>query len=516
MDSLIQDLRFALRTLAKSPGFTVTAALTLALGIGAATTGFSLLNWVLLRPIPGVSDAPRLAYASFASRERGGYSASGLTPAERDLVLRASPAVTNLSGHDGPLPVSVGAGDREPQRLGADFVMTDYFTTLGTSTELGRGLVPEDDAAPGGRPVVVISDWLWRNALNTRPDAIGQPIRVNGVTYTIVGIASRGFRGVDRFSPADLWLPGLVYWDVQHFTHRPPLRLEYPYRFVMRLRPGATFGQAEAQLSGAVRTLAVADTENFSPTIAATVVPGLGLETAFGGRGAIDHVLGLVFGVAGLVLLVTCANVANLLLFRRMQRRADSVVRLVLGASRGRLVRHFLAESTVIGVCSAAGGIIVAVWLEGAFHSFRLLRFISMEGIHLDWRVMAFAAAAGLLASIVAGITPAILASDVNLGTDLRSAGPTQVGGAPLLRSGLSIVQVAVSLTLVAGGYLFARTLQSYAIISPGFDPAGVTEFTVDPKRQGYTTAQTQIYYRSLAQRIAARQGVEHVALVSL
>jgi putative ABC transport system permease protein len=516
MDTLLQDLRYAIRTLARSPGFTAVSVVTLGLGIGAATAGFSLLNWVLLRPVPSVRDPSRAGFVSFAARGDYGYMPQGVTPMQRDVMLRNATAVSGLAGMEGPMTANAAADKGAAKRVSVDPVTSDYFATVGSRTQLGRAFVAEDDAPPLGLRVAVISDRLWHNLFAADSDVLGHTIRVNGIPFTVIGVAGVGFLGPDNFHAIDIWVPGSTFSDILHFSakQRPP---ELPYnRFVLRLRDGASFNQAEAQLQAGIRALALADTSRFSANVSATVLPGLGLEAQYGAKEIIDHQLALIIGLAGLVLLVTCANVANLLLFRRAQRRADVAVRLVLGASRGRLVRYALTESALVGVASGALGVLLALWVNGVFHHYRMLRFISMEGLRLDWRVLGFAVTAGVLAAVLAGIIPAFLGSRADLGGDLKASGPTQAGGAPLLRTGLAVLQVAVSLTLVAGTYLFARTLQRYAQVPLGFDPAGVTIFQVDPKAQGYSQEQEQSYLRALWSHIAALPGVEHVAFLSL
>jgi putative ABC transport system permease protein len=515
MDALVQDLRYALRTLGRSPGFTASAVLTLALGIGAATAGFTLLNWVTLRPVPGIREPSRAGFVEFAAQDERGYRPDFLTVSQRDLVLRGSPAVSGLAGREGPMAVNAAAEMRAAQRVSAELVTSDYFTTLGVATPLGRGFVAEDDAPPVGNRVAVISDRLWHELYAGRSDVLRLPIRVNGLPCTVIGVAPPGFRGPNLFDAVDIWLPGATEWDIRHLDPARR-RAESHYRFVLRLRPGASFDQAERQLSAAIRVLAVADTAHFSPQVSAQVLPGLGLDALHGAKAGIDHQLRLIIGIAALVLLVACANVANLLLLRRAQRRSDAVVRLALGASRFRLVRYALTESVLIGVASGILGVLVALWVNGLFQRFRLLRYISMEGLRLDWRVIGFASAAGLVAAILAALLPALVGSRANLVGDLKSSGPTQAGGAPRLRSGLAVLQVAVSLTLVAGTYLFARTLQHYAEVPLGFDPDGVTVLQVDPKAQGYTPQQARNYLQALRTRIAALPGVETAAMASL
>ncbi|MFI5234923.1 MAG: ABC transporter permease, partial [Gemmatimonadales bacterium] len=409
MDTLIQDLRYAVRALRKAPGFTVTAVLTLALGIGAATAGFNLLNWVILRPLPGLRDADQLGLVWFASGTRQSLSPSTVTPTQRDAILRTAPAVAGLAGEEGATQVNVAAEGQPPRQIWAEFVTSNYLTLLGERPQLGRGFAADEDLPRTGRPVAVISDGLWRGLFGGRADILGQTVDVNGLHFRVIGVGSPGFHGGDRFNQPDLWMPGETYWDVHYFlpAQRPP-ESGY-YKFLLRLRAGASFAQAESQLKGAIGAMARTDTANFDARVTATVFPGVGLDAM--GREQITHQLRLVMGLAGLMLLVACANVANLLLFRRAQRRADTVVRLVLGASRGRLIRHFLAESAILGLVGAVGGVIIALWMGEAFRSLPLLRRISIQEMSLDWRVLAFAVGAGLVAALSAGIAPALFGS---------------------------------------------------------------------------------------------------------
>ncbi|HEU5466583.1 MAG TPA: ADOP family duplicated permease [Gemmatimonadales bacterium] len=513
MDTVLLDLRYAIRSLRRSPGFTALAVLTLGLGIGAATAGFAILHQVLLDPLPGVRDPGRLGMVVPAVRNGASFQPEALDADQRAEVLQSAPAVAAMAGIQ-IADVDVAVPEEPPQRLMVNFVSGEYFALLGASPAQGRPLGPDDDLPDGGTRVAVISDRLWQEGFGGRPDVVGQRLIVNGLSITVVGVAQPGFKGTERFEVPALWLPGNAYFDLNHYRagfHRPAT---YPYtESVMRLRAGASWDQATNQLESAVRTLAETDTADFDPKVSANVFPGLGLSAL--GRDAIRRQVLLIIGIAGLVLLVTCANVANLLLFRRLQRQGDLVVRLVLGAGRARLVRFFLVESGLLGLASGAVGAGVALLLRALFGELRLLNFLKMGPVTLDIPVLAFAIVAGVIASLIAGLVPGVFGVRTDLNAHLKASGPTQAGGGRGLRVGLAVLQVAISLALVSGAYLVARTLRSYAEVPLGFDPAGVTMFEVEPKMLGYGEAQSHAYLRSLAQRVGGLPGVTRVALTS-
>jgi predicted permease len=520
MDTLFLDLRYALRSLKRSPGFAALAILTLGLGIGAATAGFSLLNRLLLQPLPGVRDPGRLAFVTFTQPYTGSFARPGSftpaspTPEQRPQVVRASPAVLDLAGWQGPIAINVGAPGALAARVEGAFVSGNYLQVLGADAQVGRILISDDDPQPVGTRVAVISDHLWSQLYNRRSDAIGTAIIVNGLPFTLVGVTATGFRGPDRISPADIWVPGNTYWDVQHFPidGHPPIEIGY-YRNVTRLRPGASFEQAGAQLQGAVRALAVTDTAHFTPGVTATLVPGVGMER---GGEAVRHELTLIMAVAGLVLLVACANIANLLLFRRAQRRSDIVVRLSLGAAQGRLVRLFLTENALVGLAGGVIGVLVALGLQVVFGNMKVRGFIDVGPVPIDLRVISFAVGLGFVAAVLAGVVPALVGTSVDLNSTLKASGPTQAGSAPRLRLSLATAQVAVSLTLVAGGYLLASTLRNYAQIPLGFEPAGVTVFRTDPREAGYDIPRMRTYYDLMTERIGGLPAIHQVGLVDL
>jgi len=519
IESLLLDLRYAARSLRRTPGFTALAVITLGFGIGAATVGYGLLQQVLLEPLPGVRDPSRLGLVWFATRTAdGAYRLANVHATQRKMLLRGVPAVSALSGAE-MSNAAVALPGRAPRTAFVDFVTPDYFATLGTTASRGRLLMPDDDGLPDGQRVVVIGDRFWHRELGGRDDVIGQSVRVNGLPFTIVGVAEPGFTGTDRFQNVEMWLPGNTAFDVRHFPRTEATRWYYLpgysyFEHVMRLRKGATFEQASAQLQSALRSVAPTDSLSLPSSVAANVFPGVGLRAL--GRDRIDRQVWLVLGVAGLVLLAACANVANLLLFRRIQRRSDSLVRLALGGSRGRLARLFLVESAVLGVAGAVVGVGVAIALRSVFGSLRLVQFVNVGPIQLDGPVLVVALAVGVLASLFGGALPAVLGSDLDLTAQLKESGPTQVGGASWIRTGLATFQVAVSLVLVAGAYLFADTLRAYSRIPLGFEPAGLSVYTVEQSVVGYQSTTASAYMGSLVEQVGAKPGIQGVALASI
>src|SRR6266853_2451499 len=371
MESLLADLRYAVRTLRRNPGFTAVAVVTLALGIGTATAGFSLMNWVLLRPVPGVRAGGDLAVIWFGVASPQGYSPGPLSDQQRLAIERGVPALGPFAGRS-MSTINVAAAGGVPERVRSEFVMPSYFETLGTRMQLGRPLSATDDLGPAGAPVAVISHELWQRQFSGRPDMIGQIMVVNGIAFAVVGVGPVGFHGMDKFSTTDVWLPDRALANVMRF----PATIfadGVHYEFVARLRPGADFGRAEEQLQSATRHAALLDPQwaerlgSYAPRL----FRGVGLSPL--SRGYVATTLSVVLAICCLVLIITAANVANLQLFRGAARRSDSAVRIALGAGRGRLVRHALAESVVIGVLGAVGGVLLTMWWSDLFTGVRLV-----------------------------------------------------------------------------------------------------------------------------------------------
>jgi predicted permease len=513
MDTLLQDLRYALRTLSRSPGFTAAAVMTLALGIGAATAGFSLLNWVLVRPVPGVQDHGDLGIVWVGRQDKDGFSPGGLSAEEQTAIMQRVPALRALVGMMSN-SVNVVASDQAPRHVSAEFVQASYFSVLGARPSLGRAFVGEEDEPPSGSSVTMISERLWRELFGSRPDVVGKTILVNQLPLTVIGVAAKGFRGTERFGNVDIWLPSWAQGRVMHFPSKLWPDASQPYAFVVERWAGASFADLHSQLQASISAAAASRSEwhDDLSEVKALVFPGIGLAPL--GRGHVTRTLTLVMAIAALVLLIMAANVSNLLLLRGARRQEETAVRLALGAGRGRLVRQYLTESALLGVFGAGAGALLALWLAQLFSGARLTGvFRPIEGIRLDLRVLAFAAAVGIVTAVTAGIVPAIFASRADLAQSLKDGVRTQVGSASRVRIGLATAQVAIALTLVVGALLFARTLENLAKVDLGFDPSQVTVYKVNPHDVGYEEPRGRSYLQTLQERVTALPGVTSVSL---
>ncbi|HKG91127.1 MAG TPA: ABC transporter permease [Gemmatimonadaceae bacterium] len=519
VDTLRQDLRFATRQLVRSPGFALAAVVALALGIGANATLFALVDAVLLRPLPGVVAAERLVEGS---------SPSISYPAYVDFRDRVR-TLAGLAGfREREMALGDGAAGAAPEVVTGVVATGNYFAVLGARAALGRTFAPPDDA-PGAPPVAVVSDGFWRRRLGADPAAVGRTIVLNGAAVTVVGVAERGFRGTHVALAPDVWVP-VAAWP--HVAPGSMRRMDVNRRgwgwvtTVARLAPGATIGQAQAEMDAeGARQLAAYPREtdgNPAPRLYPATVAAAGPR---GARGAIVGFSTVLFGIVALVLLVACASVANLLLARAARRRREMGVRLSLGAGRGRLVRQLLTESLLLAALAGAVALGATVLAMRAIGRVTVADGISLGalGLEMDARVIAFTTGLALFTGLAFGLAPAWRASRVDVITSLKAGSGDAGGGgggggrgrAPggRLRGGLVVVQVALSLVLLVGAGLFARGLQRALSLDTGY--RALDQVALAGASTGLTrwdAPRAAQFYRDVVARLEATPGVRAAA----
>ena len=506
----LSDLRFALRILTHRPGFAAVTILTLGVGIGAATSVFSAANWILYRPVPGVVDPERLALVEFRSDDGDDEEAS--YPNLMDLE-EGAPGVAALAGH-AVIPLQASAVGLEPRVLRGEAVTGGYFELLGVTAALGRLFSPEELDVGSESAVAVLGHGAWVEHLGSDPDVLGRTVGLNGGAYTIVGVAAHGFAGTHRLDAIDVWVPGAMLARLRHY---PPdytmARRDYaPFETVARLAPGVSAETAEGQLRTAAERIVDAHGEEAGTLVAhrPRVFEGIGLRA--GRRAAMERTTRLFYWVVSFILLIACANVANLLLLRSTHRQGTTAVRRALGASRVRVALLHLGESVALAVPAATVGVLVAIGLNRVFWTTGFLPTGSLEALRIDGRVLAFALALGVVTTLVFGLFPAMLASRVDVAANLRG---NRFGTrrAALVRGGLTVVQLSLCLALVVGTLLLGRTLWNLQQVELGFRPEGVTTFEVHPGLQGYSPERIEVFHRELLAKVRSLPSVRSASM---
>jgi predicted permease len=511
LEAVLQDIRFALRMMARNPGFTAVAVLTLAIGIGASATAFNWINAVLLQPLGGVADPSHLAVVETVT---GGG----------DLVPNSYPDFQDFRDHlklfDGvavtrPVAFSVGR-EEHSERVWGELVSGNFFSVLGVQPEAGRIFLPaEYGDAPGKYPIVVISDRYWRSHFGANPAIVGKTLRINQHELTIVGVAAPAFHGSLPATAFDLWIPymqqpvlnGVQPWMLRDRHNRNMLG-------IARIKQGVTIEQARQELKALADRMAVANAD-VSLGMSATLLPLA--ESPHGPQGLLAGPLHILMGVSLLVLLIVCANVANLLMARATNREKEFSARLALGAGRGRLMRQVLTESLLLAICGAGLGIMATPALS---RSLKLLmppgptQLMVADSTGTNYTVLAFTAGVCVLAALAAGLLPALQVSRLSLSARLNDGGRSGVAGRRhnRLRTALVAVEVALALVTLVGAGLFARGFQQTMRIDPGFDPNHVLLSQLYLATNGYSLAQRKEFCRRLQERMEAEPGVQGFA----
>jgi predicted permease len=510
MESFWQDVRFGMRMLAKAPALTAMVVLTLGLGIGANTAIFSVVNAFLLRPLPVKNPEQIVVVANSTESDTDPHELSYLDY----LDYRAHcNAFADITGYRLGF-VGLSSGGRS-NRILVSYVPGNYFGTLGLDPQLGRLILPSEGEKPGADPVVVLGNSFWRRRFGGDPAVIGKMVNVNARPYTIIGVAPEKFRGTFALAEMDAFLPlGMAALDPSYkdsFTHRG----NQSFRVVGRLKPGVSPRQAEAALQVIASQLAreYPDTNKTNrmhvfPEPRARPNP----STA-----TVNPIAATVFlGLAGLVLLVACVNVANLLLTRSTVREKEIAIRRALGASRARLIRQLLTESVILALLASVAGALLGWWSARSLRGFRFPGDVPFNfDINLDTRVFVYLAGIALTTGILVGLVPALRSSGGNLNDTLREGGraPSGSGGRHRVRNGLVVTQVAGSLVLLIVAGLFVRSLGNARNANLGFRPENLLNLCMDPAQQGYDEARGKAFYREVEQRVRALPGVESAGL---
>jgi putative ABC transport system permease protein len=498
MDSLLNDLRYAFRTLRRAPGFALVAILTLALGIGANSGIFSVVSGVLLEPLP-FADPDRLVVV-WGDHPTIGHETASLPDFEdweRDNTVFSSLAAVTNAGDN----FSVPGG--EAVRVRSARVTTDFFSTLGVAPILGRAFLSGEDRF-GSHQVVVISYGLWQRVFGRSPSAVGRSVMMNGNAYEIVGVAPAS---LNQPSGAELWSP-LSF----NPANGPPGRRSDFLFVVGRLKPGVTVEQAKREMKSIMSRLE----QEYPQTNArwsADVVP-LHDELV----GPVRPALLIFAGAVGLVLLIACANVANLMLARAAAREREVAIRLAMGAPRARLVRQLLTESVLLALIGGAAGILLAVWFVASMQTLELNQIPRLEEVRVDGRVLLFTFGLSVFTGLLFGLAPALRLTRPELQGALKEGGRGTAGGAAVdrVRGVLVLSQVALALLLLVGAGLLVRSFQRMLQVDPGFDPARLITFQLTMPARSYPDPEQLITAQRLVrERLAALPGVQSVGMTS-
>ena len=523
VEAFWQDLRFGLRLLIKNPTFSIVAILTLALGTGANAAIFQLVNSLRLRPLPVERPQELMAL----NIETNGTGRTGRFMARRALFTepqyRALEAEQRVFSDLLAWGVSSWnlATDGESQPARGIYVSGTFFQTLGVEAQVGRTLTTADDQAGCGAPGAVLGYGFWQSRYGGNPAAVGQTIMLDNRPFPIVGVTPAAFFGVEVGRTFDVAVP-LCAEPIFRGEGSAIGRRDYWFLDMMgRLAPGVTMEQAQAQLA-AISPSIFQNTlpERYNPETASnylafkfTAAPaGTGVS---GLRAAYETQLWVLLGATGLVLLITCANLANLMLARATAREREIAVRLAIGASRRRLIRQMLSESLLIAALGALGGAMMSGWLSQA-----LVSFISTENSRLfldlapDWRVFAFIAGVAVVACLLFGLSPALRATHADPGKAMQAGGRSSTDSHErfALRRGLVVVQVALSMVLIVGALLFGRSLRNLTTMDPGFRTDGILAVNVDLRRATVPAEARRVTYDEIMARVSAVPGVLHAA----
>ena len=507
-DEMFQDLRFGLRMLIKKPGFTVVAVLSLALGTGANTAIFSLVNTVMLRPLP--IEKPQQLVALNNTAE-GHAFATFSYPNYKDFRDRNEVFSGLIAYRFQPLSLS---HEGINERVWGFEVSGNYFEVLGVGAALGRVISSEDDLTPGGHPVAVMSYKCWQQRFGADQSIIGKEVIVNGRSYMIIGVAPQGFYGTEVVSAPDLWFPVAMQAQLEIGNSWLNDRRVEGVFVQGRLKPEVTTARAQTALNAIALQLEREYPDINEDKRVALSPPGL-FGLAF--RGPALGFAGLLMAIVGIVLLLACINLANLLLARAAERRREIAVRLALGASRFRLVRQLLTESLLLALAGGGLGLLPALWLLNLAMAFKVpINIPGAIDLRLDYRVFIFTVLLSIATGVLFGLLPALQATKTDLVPALKDEGSFGGGRRSWLKSTLMVSQMALSLVLLVGGGLMLRALERAQTIDLGFDPQHAVEVAFDLRLQGYESGQAKEFQKRLLERVRALPGAQATGMADM
>jgi predicted permease len=520
MHTLFQDVRYALRMLVKNPGFSAIAILSLALGIGANTTIFTVVNAILLNPLP-VKDISRVVEIDTIDSKTRVTAANatklGMSYMNFQDYARQTQLFSAMTCLVGPLPVT-WSGGAEPRQLQGQMVSASYFDLLGLRPAAGRFFLPDEDTKPGGNNVAVLSYSLWTNKFGSNPNVVGQTVTLNATPYTVIGVAPHGFKGTFTFLNAEeVWIPVSMYPQVLagFFKDNFNTRRFLATTVYGRLKDGVSQASAEASLKTVAAGLESAfPTDNAGRSVALTPLA----EAAVGvnQRGQLTLAGGVMMGIVGLVLLIACVNLANLLLAQAASREKEIGVRAAMGASRGRVIQQLLTESMVLAFFSALAGLAIAYGGRSVLWSFRP-PFVADSDLDLgfDSHVLLFTLSVALLTALLIGVAPALKAASPNLMEVLKTGGRGNTMGWTRnpFRSLLVVTEIALALVALVGAGLFVRSMQNAQRIDPGFESSKLFMFNFDLGALHYDEGRGQQFFRAAIERAQSSPGVQSATI---
>ena len=528
LDTAFRDFKFALRTLGRTPGFTAIAILTLALGIGANTAIFTLLDQVLLRLLP-VKNPQELVLLTMRGHHYGSnWGGNAISyPMFRDF--RAHNEVFSDMFCRFPFSASLSFSG-QAERADIEMVSGTYFSTLGISPYIGRVFSPEDDRVPDGHPYIVLNYAYWKSRFSGDPAILGKTLTLNNYPMTVVGVLQPGFDGVELGHSPKLFVPIMMEKEV--LVGNPDDMLKNRRnRWVNafgRLKPGITLEKAKASLQPFMHSMLEMEVKEAAFAHASTydreqflkcwidVLPGSQGRSYT--RQTLSTPLWVLMATTGLVLLIACANLANLLLVRGAARKKEMAIRLAMGATRGRIVAQLLIESLSLATFGALAGLALAYWADKALMAAYLPS--DSGGLHIstspDLRILLFTLAITILTGVIFGLVPALQTTKPNVAITLKDEAAAVVGGGHAgLRKSLVIAQVTLSLLLLIGAGLFVRSLGNLRNLGPGFPSQNLIGFEIDPSLSGYSVERMKVFYPQLSAALASIPGVQSVGLAS-